>query len=632
MLMNLDTLQVAAVLVAVFWLPGLAAVSLLPQREDWPGLQRWALAVGLSVAFWPVLYYMARLVPGLQLGPGKVLVVLGVALVVVVLLTRRDWQTWLDFDPWDWTAVAVVAVTLLTRYWMLREQPFPAWSDSLHHTLLTQLVSQTGRLPETMAPYFPVNLDQYHLGLYSLSGVVTMLTGLPAHSGLLWTAQTLNGLCGVGVYLLLRRQVGGLGAVLGAGFAGLLAQFPAWYVNWGRFTQLSGEVVLLVALVVNWEALKSELPWRQRGWYVAAAMGLNAGLFLLHFRVAGFYLPVLALVVAGLVWQAFRAKTLTRLVPTMAIIGAGSLLLVTPALLRAIDGYMAFRAAGAVLVTDEVMRQTTIAQYFGLTWTSAVFLLGGGGVVTLVAIAAAAALWRWPVLGGLTVGWMAALVGMGVLPLVAPELPALSNLSGILLSFYLPFALLVGIGGQAVADAVSVGVMTRLAPMGAVVLVVAGAWGALARTDGVEPARYWVSAADVRAMQWISTQTAPDAVFGIRTMFWLPTAPHGVDAGYWIPYFTGRDTTTGPMLTNLAPVEYQQLQLDRSRAMVTLWQDPNAAVDDLRGLGVDYVYMGASDGWLPREPLAAVLASGAVVVVYDAEGVTILQVINEGDD
>lgn len=630
--MNLDTLQLAAVLVAVFGLPGVAAVSLLPQREDWPGLQRWALAVGLSVAFWPVLYYLARLVPGLQLGPGKMLVLLAVAAIAMGVFAWRNWHTWLNFDPWDWTAVAVVAVTLLTRYWMLRGQPFPAWSDSLHHTLLTQLVAQTGRLPDTMTPYFPVNLDQYHLGLYSLSGVVTMLTGLPAHSGLLWTAQTLNGLCGVGVYLLLRRQVGGLGAVLGAGFAGLLAQFPAWYVNWGRFTQLSGEMVLLVALVVNWEALKSQLPWRQRGWYVVVAMGLNAGLFLLHFRVAGFYLPVLALVVAGLLWQAYRATVLTRLMPTLAMIGGGSLLLVTPALLRAIDGYLAFRAAGAVLVSDAVTRQTTITQYFGITWAEALQLAGGGGVVMLVAIAAAAALWRKSAVGGLALGWVAALVGIGLLPLVAPGLPALSNLSGILISFYLPFALLVGAGGQAVVDAIPAAVKARLAPVGAVVLVVAGVWGALGRTDGVEPARYWVSAADVRAMQWISTQTAPDAVFGIRTMFWLPTAPHGVDAGYWIPYFTGRDTTTGSMLTNLATIEYQQLQLDRSRAMVTLWQGPDAAVDELRALGVDYVYVGASEGWLPRESLAAVLASGDVTVVYDAEGVTILQVLNEGDD
>ena len=114
----------------------------------------------------------------------------------------------LPFDSLEWIALAVMGMTLFTRFWIIRDQPYPAWTDSLHHAILTQLTAEWGRLPATMEPYFPVSLGEYHLGLYALSGTVEMLARVPAHTALLWTAQALNGLCGLGVFLVLDRLSG----------------------------------------------------------------------------------------------------------------------------------------------------------------------------------------------------------------------------------------------------------------------------------------------------------------------------------------------------------------------------------------------------------------------------------------
>ena len=104
--------------------------------------------------------------------------------------------------------------------------------------------------------------DMYHLGLYALSGPLEILANIPGHSALLWMGQTLNGLCGIGVFLILDRKVGRIGAIAGMVIAGLVSIMPAFYFNWGRYTQVASQAILLIAGLVTWEAVRAwRLEW-----------------------------------------------------------------------------------------------------------------------------------------------------------------------------------------------------------------------------------------------------------------------------------------------------------------------------------------------------------------------------------
>src|SRR5690606_30536162 len=99
-----------------------------------------------------------------------------------------------------------------------------------------------------------------------------------------------------------------LGALVAAVSVGLWSHMPAFYVNWGRFTQVASQTVLLVAWGVTHTAVaRGPQRWRaDRGaalWMGLLAALLTAGVFLLHFRVAAFYLPLLALSLGALIWQ-----------------------------------------------------------------------------------------------------------------------------------------------------------------------------------------------------------------------------------------------------------------------------------------------------------------------------------------
>jgi len=342
----LEQFRLAVVLTSMLTLPGWAALSLSGLWRRWETLQRWIVAIGVSIAFYPVLFYGTRsLLPFLTFGPYKMSGLLLVCIAIIVWRMRQDWREQFAFERLEWVAIAVFGMTLFTRFWIIRDHPYPAWSDSLHHALLTRLTAVQGKLPTSLEPYFPIPLDQYHLGLYSLTATTQWLAQVPAHTALLWTAQALNGLCGLGVYLVLDRKEGRVGAVVGAVTVGLLSHQPAFYVNWGRFTQLSSQTILLTAWIVTWDALRAwRLPGRDRRTSIAWQMGLagllTGSVFLFHFRVAAFYLPLLALSVAWELWKGYRESKVARAASGVLIIGLISVFAAAPAMALALPAYL----------------------------------------------------------------------------------------------------------------------------------------------------------------------------------------------------------------------------------------------------------------------------------------------------
>ena len=61
-----------------------------------------------------------------------------------------------------------------------------------------------------------------------------------------------------------------------------------------------------------------------------------------------------------------------------------------------------------------------------------------------------------------------------------------------------------------------------------------------------EPQNGFVREADLEAMHWVRQNIPEDALFSIKAFFWTPTGAHGLDAGYWLPLLTGRETIIPP--------------------------------------------------------------------------------------
>jgi hypothetical protein len=212
------------------------------------------------------------------------------------------------------------------------------------------------------------------------------------------------------------------------------------------------------------------------------------------------------------------------------------------------------------------------------------------------------------------------------------EIPFLSftNLGAILIMLYLPIGLILG---SVVGEGLTLLGPRRRSRVSEMVIALTLAAGFVAshvRITDIEPYRYFVTSSDVEAMQWIRENTPEDAMFAVNTHFWLPQAPHGTDAGYWIPYFTGRQTTAGSMLLYLGPKAYVSEIVDLSRSVEQLEGD-DPWPGDLQAQGIDYIYIGQKGDFSGKGLQANELQqSEAVDVVYKQGDVTILQMSPSG--
>lgn len=621
------------VILVVLTLPGYALLALSPLWQYWQGFQKLIVAIALGIALYPIGFYaFSRLPAFFTLGPYKTGFLL--ILCVVVVVWRSIGEPGPKLQAFEWLGLAVVVSTLFTRWYVAHAYPYPAWTDSLHHTLLTELIATHGRLPATLDPYFPVPLGMYHLGLHAIAAVVMWLAQVPAHTALLWTAQTLNGLCGIGVYFVLDRTVGRAGAVVGAVTVGLLSYQPAFYVNWGRYTQVASQTILLVGwcvtheTIISWPTLWQNYKLRsQLGWLTIFAGLLSAAIFLLHFRVAVMYILLISI---GLL-TSFRSlqRNKVRLGVTVIgiiCIGAIALLFVSTALWEALRIYIQINRAH---IPTELVTAAQISEiqstYYQFHWRD-LDLASHTWLLVITFVAALIGLLRRNQVTILSLLWTAVLYLLGNAYVLGIPILNITNLGAILIMLYLPCALICGAAVEELTLLFKDPWRNRLTQLIVSGVLLGGLLAIPARVNDIEAFRYFVTPNDVDAMHWIQANTPEDALFAVNTHFWTPALPHGTDAGYWIPYFTGRKITAGVMLLNLAAYDYQIKILNLSRSVKRLATDISG-VDELQAQGVRYIYIGAQGNFdgagIKAEQVAK---SDKVDLVYQNGNVFIFQI------
>jgi len=627
-------IKIILIIAIMLLIPGWAflAVSALWQR--YKGLQGWFLAVGISIAFYPILFYSARtILPNLRIGETKLTLLLILMLGLTLWLMRKSWRELFKIGKWGGLVLAVLGATLVTRFILAHQYPYPAWTDSLHHTLITDLVYKTGQLPYDLQPYAPTSLDQYHLGLYSLTGSLQLLANIPAHTALLWMSQALNGLCVIGLFLFLDRKVSRLAALTGMVAVGLLNFQPAWYFNWGRFTQLASQSILLIAGVITWDAVANwskDWPNKKKEVLLLSLTSsiLIAGVFLLHFKVAGYVLPLLAMIcLYELVKNIKNKRKAKQSLLGISAIVLISILLILPILIPAVNVYFQQRITPPVIQESlESAVQNSDPYYTTYNFTSLWHLALEKWLAVLAVIGILMGVYHKKTrqLTLLILAWIIFLFLEGFAYLVDIPLLAFTNMTGMMIMLYLPMGMLTGILVNGILSLLKPNMKARIQPILLWILLFSGFIASLDRVSGVENYRQFMTDADRNAMEWIKENTPGDAVFAINTHFWLPNAAHGSDGGYWIPYFTGRQTTANTMIANLGP-GYDSV-MEQSRAVLSLYEDEPSLIN-MCALGVDYIYDGAKTPFDGQSfDIEQIINQPGVMLLYNINGVTILKI------
>ncbi len=635
---NLWTLGIVAAGIALLYLvPGLVVLRVL-WRDNvlvWP--VRAGLALGIGVALPPLLLEAASLV-GL---PWQRWTTLVFVLLAAGLLAGFHLRSPLPAARRDETRTAdglllagITVVALLARLYVVRDLPVGMWGDSYHHTMMAQLLVDNHGLFTSWEPYAPLATFTYHFGFHANAAFFHWLTGTPVTQSVLQVGQILNVLTIPVAYAfgtrLARSSSAGLWAALLTGFVNTQ---PAFYVNWGRYTQLAGHV-LLPALLICWMAAieARRLEWRR----LALAALVTASLFLTHYIVSIFAALFLIVYLAAVALQKPVAERVRSIVVRSAILTTGAVLLAAPWLMHTLSGHLGRNTASFVnggVAAERVASYAALPPVAPLYLKSTIVALAVAGLL----IAVAARQWRMV----LPAVW-AQMLFLAVVPHVVglPGAGIVDNLTGYL-ALYLPVTALAGYAlaaGQAALSRRHAGAALLLSGSAALLVSV---WGTGWQQRLLAERYQLFTAADAQAMEWIKGNTPSDSRFLVNTFpAYGGSVLGGSDGGWWLPLLTGRWSNLPPITygsERAAEADYAErvnhfAEILRGRpltdaAPVKVDLTSETAIEALRDARIHYVYSGAHPAPGPetgdRIDTTSLAASPMFRQIYTRDGVEI---------
>lgn len=595
--------------------PGYLLWSLAAADLRLPHFVAPALWLGLSLSLIPALFLWSSTL-GLRLSsPILTLQVFGLAVLALWRWlrapSRRGPPTWLLIG---W--IVVVGLVSLTRVLEIRGIAAPLWVDSLHHTLLVRIAGETGRIPTSLEPYLPIPSLRYHWGYHTIVAAWRSVARLPLIEAVLWSGQILNALIAVVMYALgafvLRSPRSGL---IAAVVAGLLSILPAYYVTWGRYTQLTG-LLLLPGLLIASMALAEHPRWSWR--LILPTALLLSGLMLIHYRVLVFYaafmLPYLLLLIIQ------RPRSIGSVALRFVAVGALATLIIAPwaweMLQRVLIPYAT--APAGLAGSDSYNSASWQLLWYGNNPVLYVFAVVG----TLLAVA----LRRWRVAA--IAAWIGVLFLLANPPVFGLPATWFINNDSVTITLFMPVALLVAFAANQLAQW-----LERFSPAGikrwtrwtlAAAFMAIAAFGTWQLRSVVNQVTVLAQPGDVQALRWAEANTPQDARFLVNSTPWLNGSYRGTDAGWWLLPVAGRWVTTPPAVYIYGRPEYRR-EVEALNQRIT--EITPTAMDTLKHLirdeRITHVYVGNQSG-----PIKADMLFGDPIFtpLYDENGVTIFAV------
>lgn len=658
--------------IIMFVLPGWAALSLLfPPWQTMNWISRISLSIGTGMAFYPVLLlWMDTLGIYSNLLNALILPVLGLVFVLLTIFRGNNVRgfslkrlfskpdpidktsiksnrriLWQGYIP-DLAFLVILVIIIFTRMWPIRILDAPMWGDSYQHTMIAQLMVDNGGLFSSWEPYAQLESHTYHFGFHSLVSVFHWFSGIDVIQSTLWVGQILNIFAIVALYPLAvmigKNKWAGVIAIV---IAGLISSMPMYYVNWGRYTQLAGQIILPVIVVILWKNLDSEqnnTRWNSLVWFGFA------GLALTHYRVT-IFIPLFY--VSYFLFQLRNHRTV-GLIKRLIIHAVGVVILILPWAIRIFEGALprifgTQISTAASSVSQAAQDINTIGNITGylpiMLWLLVLFAIGWG-IWTRNQKSNIFSLWWLLILLAANPNWLH-LPGTGILTNFA-----------VFIAAYIPAGILIGSSSASVLNRVGIIESSEISlqsDQGSqpihrkylvwsiflfIFLILISASFVQPRIRDVQPAAHvLLTRPDLRAGEWIDQHLPSDAKFLVNSFFaYGGTLVVGSDGGWWLPLLTSRDSSQPPLTYGSEKGVRPDFVAD-TNSLVALIEEKGInhpeVLSELKERGITHLYIGQQQGQVnsnshPLFEANSLITDPQFSPVYNEDRVWIFEIIS----
>jgi hypothetical protein len=640
--------SLAYLLVAAFlWIvPGWGFLSILYAR--WETLGTWAkigLSGGVSLAFYPILMLWTDLI-GVHLGAAYAWLP-PLAGMVAILYRNYKKLTITNlrqarFHAPTWPAIAmffVVTALIAVRLWAIRDLPVPLWGDSYQHTVIAQLLVDHGGLFTNWQPFAEMESFTYHFGFHSQVAAFHWITRLPITASVLLAGQMINILSVISLVPLAQRinrnPWSGVFTML---LAGMVMTMPMVYLNWGRYTQLTGLTLLAAWVYLAWDYFDAgKIRWPA----ITLTAVTLAGLALTHYRVLIF--GIVFLVAYALL--NVRLKQIGMYLKQVLWMSLPAIILVAPWYWHAVSSRMAF-IFSRQMTTPPSQRS---AAFMDANAIGNIFNYLPTWICLLLPVLIGIALWhRKKEIAILSLWWYLIFLAANPQWFDLPGMGVLTSFA-VMISLYVPASLILGSSAAWFMDYLQTKAQSvpsrsaRWLQVGApialcVSVILVALIGIPARAQDIDPVQNTlVTQADIRAARWIDQNLPEQAHFLVNSFFaYNNTSIVGSDGGWWLPILANRQTNLPPLpyvSEKGAWPEYRvwvnSLVADIQEKGIT---NPDVLAD-LSERGLEYIYIGQKQGSVnspePLLELDTLLSDPRFVPVYQQDRVWIFQIVDQ---
>lgn len=594
------TLMISSIL--VFFLPGFFIYSIFLENLKLDIFQSLIISMGLSLSFIPLMTYFFTFV-GIKLSSFLIISIMFIFITGVLLKYKLDHKknkdVFLtskgskhnlkkDYIISYLILVAILIISLLVRFIQVKDILVAPGSDSYHHTLIAQLIVENGGIPQSYEPYAPLESFTYHFGFHSLVAFLYWVSGISIIKLVIFTGQILNAFALLSVFIFVDRLFEDKKmALLSSLIVGLISIFPAYYINWGRFTQLTGMVILPVALLLVIESIKME----KRDLKVLFISGLSiSGLFLSHYRIIiAFFGFLLLYFLYGIYQNRHNRNVVQENLTRYIVIGLIALVLLLPWFIHLLKEPQILISANDSKVSASAFSIARIGDAISYYSNMPLLILFIGGILV----------------GLFKRNKYVILITSWVLILIAFSNPFWMKLPGSgLLDFvtvvtilYFPVAVISSYLVTYLLQTFKITSSHNLLIF-SICLAITVPFFAVNMIGTFSPENVYVKPGDVNAMNWIEANTESNATFLIDSYSFdfLQEFLTGIDSGYWIPLLAKRNVTIPPMtyLVERPPDKnYVEKVVAFSKAEESITSE--STINFLIENNVNYVYFGGKN-------------------------------------
>jgi hypothetical protein len=512
--------------------------------------------------------------------------------------------------------MAIFGFALVLRFAMVRDLAAPAWVDSIHHGVITRLILENGGLVESFYPFIPPGAEHYHFGFHSNLAALVWLTNLEIHTGMQFFGQVLNAFIVFPIYLLAKKLTGSRPAGLTAALVvTAFILMPAYYASWGRYTHLTGLLVLPAAFISITKLLEAknlkEVP--KKDWGLAAI--ILAGLFLIHYRVAAFLILLLLAFLLIEVQPKKWMNSIARLL-LLGLIMFGILLPWFP------------KAFAELLLPTGLRTGSGQYELSGIPWN---FLEPAWGELALVLagvglLLGLLSLKRFPFTVVLWSGFMYLLANLRVFSLPGA---GFVNPVAMEITLFMPIAILAGFAIGGILHWYDYFVPENWHILPRIILLPLGIWfslfGAQRLLPTLNPITFLAREVDFPAIEWIDEYLPGGEPILINAAPWGYGVYMGYDGGYWISALTNHPTIPPPVLYGMGdPIKVQEIN-QAAEDSRNAGENPEALWDLLQTEQVRYVYTGGRGGAISPQALSQ---SNLFQVRFHENGTWVFEIIS----